>query len=136
MTGEPRDLLRDAGTIAIVGASANPARPSHDVMRAMLAAGYDCVPVNPGHAGGTILDRPCYASLADVPGPIDIIDVFRRSDAVAGIVDEALGLTPLPRVLWLQLGIRDPAAEERAREAGMAVVTGHCIKVEHMRLAG
>lgn len=136
MTAEPAALLANAGTIAIVGASPNPARPSHDVMRAMMEAGHDCVPVNPGQAGGTILDRPCHASLADVPGPIDIVDVFRRSDAVAGIVDEMLALSHRPRVLWLQLGIRDPAAEARARDAGVAVVTGRCIKVERMRPGG
>ena len=121
-------------TIAVVGASANPARPSHGVMRYLLRAGYDCIPVNPGHAGGMILDRPCFASLADVPTPIDMVDVFRRTDAIPGVVEEVLALDPLPRVLWLQLGIRHEAAAERARRAGMIVVQDRCTKIEHARL--
>ena len=135
MTDPARAALTTARRIAIVGASPNPARPSHGVMRYLLSAGYDCVPINPGHAGGTLLDRPCYARLADVPGALDVVDVFRRSEAVAGIVDEVLALDPRPPVLWLQLGIRDEAAEERARAAGIEVVTGRCTAVEHRRLA-
>ena len=131
-----RRILREVRTIAIVGASANPVRPSSFVMQYMLDKGYDCVPINPGHADGTIGGRPCYASLADVPRPIDMVDVFRRSDAVPGILDEMLALDPLPGVLWLQLGVRHEEAAERARERGITVVQDRCPKIEYGRHSG
>ena len=131
-----RDVLASVRTIALVGASANPVRPSSFVMAYMLEKGYDVVPINPGHAGGTILGRPCYASLADVPRPIDMVDVFRRSDAVPAILDEVLALDPVPRVLWLQLGVTHPEAAARARAAGLIVVQDRCPKIEYGRHSG
>lgn len=131
-----REVLASVRTIAVVGASANPVRPSSFVMAYMAEHGYDVVPVNPGHAGNTIQGVPCYASLADVPGPIDMVDVFRRSAAVPGVLDEALALDPRPRVLWLQLGIVHPEAAARARAAGMIVVQDRCPKIEYGRHSG
>lgn len=127
------DLLASVRTIAVVGASANPARPSHDVTAWLAGRGYEVVAVNPGHAGGTIAGVPCFASLADVPHPIDMVDVFRRSDAVPGIVDEVLAMAPQPMALWLQLGVVHEDAATRARTAGIIVVQDRCPKIELMR---
>ncbi len=118
----------------MVGASPNPARPSNGVMRYLLEHGYRVIPVNPGHAGSTIGGQTAYARLADVPEPIDIVDIFRRPEFVGGVVDEALQLRPLPKAIWMQLGIRDDAAAARAESAGIAVVMNRCIKIEHARL--
>lgn len=130
-----RDLLANARTIAVVGASRNPARPVYGVMGAMQRAGYRCIPVNPGHAGQEILGERVYARLADIQQPIDIVDVFRRREALAGVVDEAMALSPPPTAIWFQLGLRDDAAAAKARAAGVAVVQDLCIKVEHARAA-
>jgi predicted CoA-binding protein len=127
-------LLAAARTIALVGASKNPARPANGVMRYLIAAGYDLYPVNPGLAGGTLLGRPVFATLADVPGAIDVVDIFRRTEALGGVVDAALRLSPLPKTIWMQLGLRDDAAAARATAAGVAVVMDRCIKIEHARL--
>jgi predicted CoA-binding protein len=129
-----RDLLNQKLTIALVGASANQARPAHGVMRYLIAAGYDLYPVNPGLAGGTLLGRPVYGRLADIPVPVDMVDIFRRTEALSGVVDEALRLNPLPKVIWMQLGLRDDAAAQRAIDAGVTVVMDRCVKVEHARL--
>lgn len=125
-----RDLLTGSRTIAVVGASRNPARPVYGVMAAMQAAGYRCIPVNPGHDGQEILGERVYARIADIPEPVDIVDIFRRQEALAGVVDEALALDPLPRGIWMQLDLRDEAAAEKARAAGLIVVMDRCIKVE------
>jgi hypothetical protein len=129
-----RRILASARTIAVVGASPNPARPVHAVMAYLIAAGYRVLPVNPGHAGGTIHGQPVYGRLADIPGPIDIVDIFRRRDALAGVVEEALALDPKPRTIWMQIGLRDEAAAARAEAAGVAVVMDRCTRVEHARL--
>jgi len=139
MTEAPDDgglgqLLASAMTIAVVGASPNAARPVHGVMRYLIGAGYRILPVNPGHAGGEILGRRVFARLADVPEPIDIVDIFRRQSALAGVVDEALALDPLPGAIWMQLGLRDEAAAARAAAAGLTVVMDRCIRIEHERL--
>ena len=131
-----RDVLASVRTIALVGASANPVRPSSFVMAYMLEHGYDVVPINPGQAGGTILGQPCYGALADVPRAIDMVDVFRRSDAVPGVLDEVLALDPIPSVLWLQLGITHAEAAARARAAGMTVIQDRCPKIEYGRHSG
>jgi len=128
------DILARTKTIALVGASANPARPSYGVMQFLIGKGYELYPVNPGHAGGQILGRPVYARLADVPVAIDMVDVFRASDAVAGLVGEALALDPLPGAIWTQLGVRDDAAAARAEAAGIEVVMNRCPKIEFFRL--
>ena len=100
-----RDILTSVRTIAVVGASPNPARPSNGVLAFLIERGYECWPVNPGQAGKLIHGRPVSAKLADVPVAIDMVDVFRNSDAAGGVVDEALKLDPLPRVIWMQLGV-------------------------------
>ena len=123
-------------TIALLGASPKPERPSYGVMRFLLAKGYRVVPVNPGQAGGQILGQTCYADLASIPEPIDMVDVFRASEALPGIVEEVLALDPRPAVLWTQLGVEDAAAAQRASEQGIEVVMDRCPAIEHPRLIG
>ncbi len=132
---ELRALLAGAKTIAVVGASPNPARPVFGVMAYLIRAGYRIIPVNPGHEGREILGQKVYARLAEIPEPIDIVDIFRRRDALAGVVDEALALSPQPKMIWMQLDLRDDAAAAKAEAAGIAVVMDRCLKVEHARLA-
>ena len=129
-----RDVLESEGAIAVVGLSANPARASHNVFLDMKRRGFNVVGVNPGIAGLEIGGAPVYARLADVPGPIAIVDVFRNSEDAASAVDEALALAPLPRAIWLQLGVRNDAAARRAEAKGVKVVMDRCIKVEIARL--
>jgi len=129
-----RDLLQGARTIAVVGASQNATRPVFGVMRYLIGAGYELYPVNPGLAGKTLLGREVYGRLAEVPVAIDIVDIFRRRDALGGVVDEALRLQPLPKAVWMQLGLRDDAAAARAMNAGMVAVMDRCIKIEHAGL--
>ncbi len=127
-------FLSGARTIALVGASPKPERPANSVMGYLLAVGYHVVPINPGHAGGTILGQPVYRRLRDVPEPIDLVDIFRRRDALPGIVDAALALDPRPKVIWMQLGLVDEAAAAKAEAAGVAVVMDRCTRIEHARL--
>ena len=131
-----RAILDEVKTIAIVGASANPVRPSYFVLKYMIDKGYTVFPVNPGQAGKEILGRPCFASLKDVPGPVDMVDIFRASEAVPGIVEEALALQPLPKVIWMQLGVVHEEAALRAEQAGLQVVMNRCPKIEYGRLSG
>lgn len=129
-------ILQSVKTIAVVGASANDVRPSFFVMKYMLDKGYSVVPVNPGQAGKPILGQMTYARLSDIPEPIDMVDVFRASDAVPGIVDETLSLGPLPKVIWMQLTVRHDEAAARAEAAGLKVVMNRCPKIEYARLSG
>jgi hypothetical protein len=129
-----RDILTSNPTIAIVGASPTRDRVSRAIMGYLIQHGYHTVPVNPVYAGQKIFGQTVYASLADVPEPIDIVDVFRRTDKLGEAVDEALALEQKPKVVWMQLGLRDEAAAERARAAGITVIQDHCIKIEHARL--
>jgi predicted CoA-binding protein len=131
-----RRILTSVKTIALVGASANSARPSYIVLKYLMSRGYNMLPVNPGLAGKPILGAMAYASLKDTPGPIDMVEIFRASEFAAAIVDEALALDPLPRVIWMQLGVRDEAAAERARARGVEVVMNRCPKIEWGRLSG
>jgi len=128
------EILRTTRTIALVGASANPARPSHGVMRTLIRWGYELHPVNPGLAGKELLGRMVYASLAEVPVPIDMVDVFRNSEAAGAVVDEALRLDPLPKAIWMQLGVRNDAAAARAEAAGIRVVMDRCPAIELPRM--
>jgi len=131
---EARDELRRARRIAVVGASADPSRPSHDVMAYLLRQGYDCVPINP--TVPDVLDRPAFpdlASAAAAGGPFDIVDVFRRPEATPEIAAEAVAVGA--RVLWLQLGIVNWEAASIAHEGGLLVVMDHCTKIEHSVLA-
>lgn len=129
-------ILNDVRTIAVVGASANDVRPSFFVTKYLIDKGYEVLPVNPGHAGKEILGRMTYASLADVPVAVDMVDVFRASSAVPAIVDEVLALDPLPKVIWMQLTVRHDEAAARAEAAGIKVVMNRCPKIEYARLAG
>lgn len=128
------DILTSVKTIALVGASPNPDRPSHRVMSFLLSKGYTVVPVNPGQAGKTLLGQLVYKSLADVSQPIDMVDVFRASDALHGVVDEALALDLPPRVIWAQLGVRDDKAAELAESRGIKVVMDRCPAIEIPRM--
>ena len=131
-----REILAESRTIAVVGASPNPARPSHGVLRYLIGKGYRVFPINPGHAGREIAGRRVFARLADVPEPIDMVDVFRRSDAVGPVVDEALALMPRPKSVWMQVGVVNDEAATRARSAGLKVVMDRCPLIEHPRLIG
>ena len=129
-------ILNSVKTIAMVGASANDVRPSYFVLKYLLAKGFSVFPINPGQAGKEILGRMTYARLADVPEPIDMVDIFRAATAVPGIVDEALRLDPLPKVIWMQLGVRHDEAVARAEAAGIKVVMNRCPKIEYGKLSG
>jgi len=129
-------ILNSVKTIAMVGASANDVRPSFFVLKYLLAKGFLVFPINPGQAGKEILGRMTYASLADLPEPVDMVDIFRASPAVPGIVDEVLKLDPLPKVVWMQLGVRDDEAAARAEAAGIKVVMNRCPKIEYGKLSG
>jgi predicted CoA-binding protein len=125
----PEEILRDAQTIAVVGASPNPARPSHGVMAYLLRAGYRCIPVRPGRA--EVLGIPCVATLAEIEEPIDLVDVFRRPEYCADVAREAVAVGA--GALWLQLGIVSPEARIVARESGLDYVENACTAVVHRR---
>lgn len=129
-------ILNSVRAIAVVGASANDVRPSYFVMKYLIGKGYEVFPVNPGHAGREILGRMTYARLADVPVPIDMVDVFRASAAVPGVVADVLAMRPLPKVVWMQLGVRHDEAASEAEAAGIKVVMNRCPKIEYGRLSG
>ena len=129
-------VLEGTRSVALVGASANPTRPSHGVMTWWLRRGVRVFPVNPGLAGTELLGQSVFAALAEVPGPVDLVDVFRNSDAAGGVVDEALSLSPLPHTIWMQLGVRDPVAARRGEAAGVTVIMDRCPVIEAARLAG
>jgi len=129
-----RDILQAARTIAVVGLSPKPTRPSHGVARYLRDAGYRIVPVNPGHS--TLLGEKSYPTLtaAAADHTIDIVDVCRRSECVGAIVDEAIATQSRPRLIWLQLGVVDDAAQARAQAAGIPCVIDRCLMVEHRAL--
>ena len=129
-----RGILESVRTIAVVGASPNPTRPSNEVLGFLVDRGYETWPVNPGHAGALIRGRPVSARLADVRAPIDMVDVFRNSANAGGAVDEALKLDPLPRVIWMQLAVINEEAAASARAKGLTVVMNRCPKIETRRL--
>jgi uncharacterized protein len=137
MADEPmRRLFASVKTIAVVGMSEKPERDSHQVGAYLQGVGYRIVPVNP--TVSEVLRLRSYPSLRDIPSDvhIDLVDVFRHSDAVPGIVDEALARQPLPKAVWLQLGVKDDASGERLRGAGVGFVQDSCIRVQHRRLLG
>ena len=131
-----RDILTGTRMIAVVGASPRPHRPSHGVMRYLQRQGYRAIPVNPFAAGGTILGEHCYASLAEIPadsvGSIDMVDIFRRSEAAGAVVDQAIAVGA--KAVWMQLGVVDPAAAARAEAHGIKVVMDRCPAIEIPRL--
>ncbi|KRB53230.1 CoA-binding protein [Rhizobium sp. Root708] len=128
------DILRSVTTIALTGASPNPARPSNGVMAFLLARGYQVIPVNPGQAGKLIHGQLVYARLVDIPTAVDMVDVFRASEYLPEVVEETLRMEPRPKVIWLQLGVRDDAAAQAAEAGGLKVVMNRCPAIEYPRL--
>lgn len=132
-TGQERiEILRKYRRIAMVGLSSNPYRPSHFAAVYMIAAGYDIIPVNPREK--EILRRTCYASLREIPGPVEIVDIFREPAAVPELIEDAIAIGA--KVVWMQLGVIHEEAAERARQAGLLVVMDRCVKIEHARFFG
>ena len=131
-----RGILNRVKSIAMVGASPVNVRPSYFAFKYLVQRGYDMIPVNPGHVGKSLLGRPFVASLADIGRPIDMVEIFRSSAHLMPVVDEALKLSSLPKVIWMQLGGRDDAAAEKAEAAGIKVVMNRCPKIEYGRLSG
>lgn len=131
-----RDILNAVNTIAIVGASANQYRPSYMAMMYMQQKGYRAIPINPGLAGKEILGERVYASISDVEEPLDMVDIFRNAEAAGQITDEALALSPQPKVIWMQLSVTNEDAARRAEAAGLKVVMNRCPKMEYGKLCG
>jgi predicted CoA-binding protein len=134
--GDLRAILGSVQTIAMVGISPHWNRPSYFAMKYLQAKGFRVIPVNPRAAGEAILGETCYATLAEVPGRIDMVDVFRDSEAAGAVVDEAIALKDDKgvRVVWMQLGIRNDAAAARGAAAGLTVIMDRCPKIEYGRL--
>lgn len=130
-----RGILNGVKSIAMVGASPINVRPSYFAFKYLAQRGYDMIPVNPGHVGKTLLGKPFVASLLDIGRPVDMVDIFRNSTNIMPAVDDALKMTPLPKVIWMQLGARDEAAAEKAESAGIKVVMNRCPKIEYGRLS-
>ena len=130
------DVLSEVKTIAVLGASANPVRPSFFVVKYMIDKGYDVWPVNPGQAGKPICGAMTYSGLPDLPATPDMIDIFRAPDAIPAITDEILTMAPLPKIVWTQLGIRHDESAARLEAAGIRVIMNRCPKIEYARLSG
>ncbi len=131
-----RDVLRSVKVIALVGASSNSVRPSYLVMQYLMSKDYTVIPVNPGLAGQYLHGQKVHATLRDIPVAVDMIDIFRNSEAAADVVDEALTLAPLPKIIWMQLQVRNDAAAAKAEAAGLRVVMNRCPKMEYGKLSG
>jgi predicted CoA-binding protein len=130
-----RGILNTVKSIAMVGASEKDNRPSYFAFKYLLERGYNMIPVNPGQAGHEMLGRKVYAKLSDVPEPIDMVDIFRASQYALPIVQEALALNPRPRVIWMQLGVRNDEAAKLAEDNGLKVVMNRCPKIEYGRIS-
>jgi predicted CoA-binding protein len=130
-----RGILNTVKTIAMVGVSANTTRPSYFVFKYLLERGYRMIPVNPGLAGGDLLGQRVFATLLDIAEPVDMVDVFRTSEHVPAVVAQALQMQPRPRVIWMQLGVRNDAAAALAEANGLTVVMNRCPKIEYGRLS-
>lgn len=130
-----RGILNTVKTIAMIGISPKENRPSYFAFKYLLERGYRMIPVNPGQAGKKILGQQVYARLADIPETVDMVDIFRASEHVPAIVDEALAMKPQPRVIWMQLGVRNDQAAAKAEAAGLKVVMNRCPKIEYGRLS-
>ncbi len=131
-----KDILQRTRSIAVVGVSMNPVRPSYYVARYLSLKGYKVIPVNPGHAGKMLFGETVRASLSDISGPVDMVDIFRRSEAVPPIVDEALKAFPNLRTIWMQIGVENSEAAAVAEARGIDVVMNRCPKIEYQRLFG
>ncbi|EPX81188.1 CoA-binding protein [Litoreibacter arenae] len=133
-----RDVLKSTKVIACVGVSTNPVRPSYYVARYLTLKGYTVIGVNPGHAGKTLFGQTIAASLSDIPDTanVDMVDIFRRPEAVPGIVDEAIATLPHLRTIWMQIGVIHAEAAQKAESAGLTVIQNRCPKIEYQRLFG
>jgi hypothetical protein len=130
-----RGILNTVKTIAMVGLSPKDNRPSYFAFKYLLERGYKMIPVNPGQAGKDVLGQKVYAKLADIPEPVDMVDIFRASAYALPIVQDAVALHPRPQVIWMQLSVRNDAAAKLAEDAGMKVVMNRCPKIEYGRLS-
>jgi len=130
-----RGILNTVKSIAMVGISPKDNRPSYFAFKYLLERGYRMIPVNPGQAGKEILGQRVYAKLSDIPEPVDMVDVFRASEHIPAVVDEALAMTPRPAVIWIQLGVRNDEAAAKAEAGGIKVVMNRCPKIEYGRLS-
>lgn len=140
MTETPSDdllrrVLREVKSFACVGVSPNPVRPSHYVARYLTLKGYRVVPVNPVHAGKTLFKETVVADLAEA-GAVDVVDIFRRPEAVPAIVETALAMKIRPKVIWMQIGVTHAEAAARAEAEGLTVIQNRCPKIEYQRLFG
>ena len=131
-----RDVLERTRRIAVVGVSLNPVRPSYYVARYLGLKGYDVVPVNPLHAGEQLLGKTVVSGLAQVEGSVDMVDIFRRSEFVPEIVEEALAAFPELQTIWMQIGVSHEAAAAEAEARGVTVIQNRCPKIEYQRLFG
>ena len=131
-----QSILTKVKSIAIVGASLNSIRPSFFVAKYLISKEYEVYPVNPGHAGKTLLEKIVYPNLTKIPYQVDMVDIFRNSDAAFEITEEALTLNPLPKVIWMQLGVENSQAAKLAEKHGIKVIMNRCPKIEYGRLSG
>ncbi|ABD88242.1 CoA-binding protein [Rhodopseudomonas palustris] len=130
-----REILNSVKTIAMVGASPVNVRPSYFAFKYLAGRDYDMIPVNPAHLGKSLIGIPFVASLREIGRPIDMVDIFRSPEHVMPLVEEALALSPLPKVIWMQLGLRNDEAAAKAEAAGLKVVMNRCPKIEFGRLS-
>lgn len=131
-----RNLLNDVKTVAVVGISSNPVRPSYFVARYLGLKGYRVIPINPGLAGETLFGETVYPDLASVPDEVDMVDIFRRSEVVPSIVEEALERWPNLEAVWMQIGVESAEGRAMAEARGVRVVENRCPKIEYQRLFG
>lgn len=131
-----KDVLKRTRRVAVVGVSMNPVRPSYYVARYLSLKGFTVIPVNPGHAGERLFGQTVMGHLSDITGGVDMIDIFRRSEHVTPIVEEALRLFPKLQTVWMQIGVENVEASEMARARGVDVVMNRCPKIEYQRLFG
>lgn len=131
-----KDVLTRAKRIAVVGVSTNPVRPSYFVARYLNLKGYDVIPVNPAYAGKRLFGAQVLGQLSEIQGGVDMVDIFRRSEAVPEIVDEALALFPKMQAIWMQIGVENAVAAEKAQANGVTVIQNRCPKIEYQRLFG
>lgn len=127
---EVTEILKDYRVVAVVGLSSDPSRPSYQVAQYLKNHGYRIIPVNP--SGQEILGEKCYPSLKDIPFPVEVVDIFRKVEAIPAIVDEAIAVGA--KAVWLQLGLEEPQSAQKARKAGLKVVQNRCMKIEHAAL--
>ncbi|RMA41144.1 CoA-binding protein [Rhodophyticola porphyridii] len=131
-----RKILKESKSFACVGVSPNPVRPSHYVARYLSLKGYRVIPVNPGQLGKLLFGADVVANLSDIAEPVDVVDIFRRPEAVPAIVEAALAMESRPKTIWMQIGVTHPEAAARAEAAGIQVIQNRCPKIEYQRLFG